>query len=88
MMPSRSRLESWRVSTHSRLEAADRAFRAPPRGSEVSTHSRLEAAESVQFMKLVFEPVSTHSRLEAAEPCAKGVSRRMNCFNTQPPRGG
>ena len=54
----------------------------------VSTHSRLEAAESVQFMKLVFEPVSTHSRLEAAEPCAKGVSRRMNCFNTQPPRGG
>ncbi len=67
MMPSRSRLESWRVSTHSRLEAADRAFRAPPRGSEVSTHSRLEAAESVQFMKLVFEPVSTHSRLEAAD---------------------
>ena len=76
------------VSTHSRLEAAERRYCAVLSSCQVSTHSRLEAAEGVLLPSFVGAVVSTHSRLEAAEQGLQGFHYPTHCFNTQPPRGG
>ena len=62
-----------RVSTHSRLEAADAVARLSFSAERlVSTHSRLEAADQEIARRVFADDVSTHSRLEAAERHRRG----------------
>ena len=76
------------VSTHSRLKAAGRSRKLPPRRADVSTHSRLKAAGSVTVVGRFFNLVSTHSRLKAAGFTRNTALFAVRSFNTQPPEGG
>ena len=58
--------DAYRVSTHSRAEAAAFANSDDECNSTVSTHSRAEAAAIGAVGDFIFLGVSTHSRAEAA----------------------
>ena len=65
-----ARIGSNKVSTHSRLKAADQRT-GRQSGADVSTHSRLKAAAAFVRPCAGQYAVSTHSRLKAAVPSAQ-----------------
>ena len=70
-MAEKKRSRAAKVSTHSRLKAAEMKQAQVLMKKYVSTHSRLKAAEGAKLQVIPQHIVSTHSRLKAAENALK-----------------
>ena len=76
-----------KVSTHSRLKAAERLGVIFAQSLCFNTQPP-EGGCSLNILLRVYLVVSTHSRLKAADGVCIPRGGRYNGFNTQPPEGG